>query len=93
LPASIAAIVSYFSEEATRGTWKPVMLNGSDWPSPAATLSAVEYEIKEVLASAGVHISISAGPRMSMSVYANYCILFVTCLYYDHITFYVSLNS
>ncbi|TVU18704.1 hypothetical protein EJB05_34815, partial [Eragrostis curvula] len=48
LPASLAAIVSYFSAEITRGIWKPVMLNGSDWPSPAATLPAVESEIKEV---------------------------------------------
>ncbi|GJN14042.1 hypothetical protein PR202_gb00817 [Eleusine coracana subsp. coracana] len=64
LPASLAAIVSYFSEEITRGTWKPVMLNGLDWPSPAATLPAVESQIKEVLASAGVHISISGQPRM-----------------------------
>ncbi|KAF0927619.1 hypothetical protein E2562_035227 [Oryza meyeriana var. granulata] len=58
LPASVAAIVSYFSAEITRGIWKPVMLNGTDWPSPAATLSAVESDIKEALASAGVHVNI-----------------------------------
>jgi hypothetical protein len=68
LPASLAAIVSYFSAEVTRGIWKPVMLNGMDWPSPAATLPVVESETKEVLAFAGVHINICPRPRMSMLV-------------------------
>ncbi|KAL6619463.1 hypothetical protein ACP70R_034602 [Stipagrostis hirtigluma subsp. patula] len=66
LPASLAAIVSYFSAEITRGIWKPVMLNGTDWPSPSATLLSVESEIQEVLAFAGVHISISPRPRSVM---------------------------
>ncbi|XP_051179961.1 mediator of RNA polymerase II transcription subunit 33A isoform X3 [Lolium perenne] len=66
LPASVAAIVSFFSAEITRGLWKPVMLNGTDWPSPAATLMEVESDIKEVLASAGVHINISPQPRPVM---------------------------
>ncbi|KAK8458079.1 hypothetical protein SEVIR_3G299000v4 [Setaria viridis] len=66
LPASLAAIVSYFSAEITRGIWKPVMLNGTDWPSPAATLPVVESEINEVLASAGVNINISSQPRSVM---------------------------
>ncbi|CAM0957186.1 unnamed protein product [Alopecurus aequalis] len=66
LPASLAAIVSFFSAEITRGIWKPVMLNGTDWPSPAATLLAVESDIKEVLASAGVHINISPQSRSIM---------------------------
>jgi hypothetical protein len=68
LPASLAAIVSYFSAEVTSGIWKPVMLNGMDWPSPAATLPVVESEIKEALAFAGVHINICPRPRMLMSV-------------------------
>ncbi|XP_072997248.1 mediator of RNA polymerase II transcription subunit 33A-like [Typha latifolia] len=62
LPASLATIVSYFSAEITRGIWKPVPMNGTDWPSPAATLLSIESEIKEVLASAGVHIH-SCYPR------------------------------
>ncbi|CAL4899961.1 unnamed protein product [Urochloa decumbens] len=66
LPASLAAIVSYFSAEITRGIWKPVMLNGTDWPSPAATLPVVESEINEILASAGVDINISSRPRSVM---------------------------
>jgi len=66
LPASLAAIVSYFSAEITRGIWKPVMLNGTDWPSPAATLPVVESEINEVLALAGVNINISSRPRSVM---------------------------
>ncbi|CAN6328728.1 unnamed protein product [Urochloa humidicola] len=66
LPASLAAIVSYFSAEITRGIWKPVMLNGTDWPSPAATLPIVESEINEVLTSAGVNINISSRPRSVM---------------------------
>jgi hypothetical protein len=56
LPASLAAIVSYFTAEVTRGVWKPVSMNGTDWPSPAANLQNVEAEIKEVLAATGVHV-------------------------------------
>ncbi|XP_015897774.3 mediator of RNA polymerase II transcription subunit 33A [Ziziphus jujuba] len=55
LPASLVAIISYFSAEVTRGIWKPVPMNGSDWPSPAAILQSVESEIKEILADVGVN--------------------------------------
>lgn len=55
LPASLVAIVSYFSAEITRGIWKPVSMNGIDWPSPAANLLAIESEIQEILASAGIN--------------------------------------
>ncbi|KAG9154144.1 hypothetical protein Leryth_000609 [Lithospermum erythrorhizon] len=56
LPASLAAIVSYFSAEVTRGLWKPALMNGSDWPSPAANLSMVEQQIKKILAATGVDV-------------------------------------
>ncbi|KAG1338909.1 mediator of RNA polymerase II transcription subunit 33A-like [Cocos nucifera] len=62
MPASLATIVSYFSAEITRGIWKLVPMNGTDWPSPGANLLSVESEIKEILASAGVHIA-SCYPR------------------------------
>lgn len=81
LPASVAVIVSYFSAEITRGLWKPVMLNGTDWPSPAATLLAVESDIEEALASAGVHINISPRTRKFMSFYTNDSFLFATTSY------------
>ncbi|CAA6654567.1 unnamed protein product [Spirodela intermedia] len=55
-PASLATIISYFSSEITRGIWKPVEMNGIDWPSPVANLISIEAEIKDVLASAGVHV-------------------------------------
>lgn len=55
LPASLATIVSYFFAEITRGIWKPVSMNGTDWPSPAANLLLMESEIQEILASAGVN--------------------------------------
>ncbi|KAL6988249.1 hypothetical protein U1Q18_013997 [Sarracenia purpurea var. burkii] len=55
LPASLAAIISYFSAEITRGVWKSVSMNGMDWPSPAANLTLVESEIKEILDAAGVN--------------------------------------
>lgn len=55
LPASLAAVISYFSAEVTRGIWKPVSMNGSDWPSPAAILLSVESEMKEILADVGVN--------------------------------------
>lgn len=58
LPASLASIISYLSAEVTRGIWKPVPMNGTDWPSPAAALPSVESEMKEILASVGVHIPI-----------------------------------
>ncbi|XP_052161904.1 mediator of RNA polymerase II transcription subunit 33A-like [Oryza glaberrima] len=62
LPASIAAIVSYFLAEITRGIWKMVPMNGTEWPSPGASLHSIEAEIKEILASAGIQIP-SCYPR------------------------------
>ncbi|KAL0414610.1 UNVERIFIED_CONTAM: Mediator of RNA polymerase II transcription subunitA [Sesamum radiatum] len=56
LPATLATIVSYFSAEVTRGVWKSVFMNGTDWPSPAANLSNVEGQIKKILAATGVDI-------------------------------------
>ncbi|KAL8515393.1 hypothetical protein ACS0TY_014193 [Phlomoides rotata] len=56
LPATLATIVSYFSAEVTRGVWKSVFMNGTDWPSPAANLSNVEEQIKKILAATGVDI-------------------------------------
>ncbi|KDP40093.1 hypothetical protein JCGZ_02091 [Jatropha curcas] len=62
LPASLATIVSYFSAEVSRGVWKPVFMNGTDWPSPAANLSNVEEKIKKILAGTGVDVpSLAAG--------------------------------
>ncbi|XP_038693797.1 mediator of RNA polymerase II transcription subunit 33A-like isoform X2 [Tripterygium wilfordii] len=56
LPASVAAIISYFTAEVTRGVWKPVTMNGIDWPSPANVLPILESDMKEILAAAGVNI-------------------------------------
>ncbi|XP_051127540.1 mediator of RNA polymerase II transcription subunit 33A-like isoform X2 [Andrographis paniculata] len=62
LPATLATIVSYFSAEVTRGVWKSVYMNGTDWPSPAANLSNVEEQIKKILATTGVDVpSLAAG--------------------------------
>ncbi|XP_057956822.1 mediator of RNA polymerase II transcription subunit 33A [Malania oleifera] len=62
LPASLATIVSYFSAEVTRGVWRPVFMNGTDWPSPAANLSNVEEQIKKIVAATGVDVpSLAAG--------------------------------
>lgn len=48
--------MSYFSAEVTRGIWKPVFMNGTDWPSPAANLSTVEQQIKKNIAAIGVDV-------------------------------------
>ncbi|KAI4317736.1 hypothetical protein L6164_025583 [Bauhinia variegata] len=56
LPASLATIVSYFSAEVSRGVWKPVFMNGTDWPSPAANLLNVEEQMRKILAATGVDI-------------------------------------
>lgn len=65
LPASLAPIVSYFSSEVSRGVWKPVFMNGMDWPSPAANLSKVEEYIEKILATTGVDIpSLAPGKTM-----------------------------
>lgn len=74
LPASLAVMVTYFSAEITRGIWKPVAMNGTDWPSPAATLHSVESEIKEILASAGVCVN-SCYPRMFEIVHFTFVLL------------------
>ncbi|KAJ3684234.1 hypothetical protein LUZ61_013398 [Rhynchospora tenuis] len=55
-PASIATIIRYFKAEITRGTWKSVPMNGTDWPSPGEALYSLELEVKEVLERVGVHI-------------------------------------
>lgn len=62
LPASMATIVSYLSAETTRGLWKPASMNGTDWPSPAASLAMVEQNMNKILSSTGVDVpSLSAG--------------------------------
>lgn len=55
LPATLAAVISFFAAEVTRGIWKPVPMNGSDWPSPAPILPSVESEMKDILADVGVN--------------------------------------
>ena len=72
LPASLAAIISYFSAEVTRGIWKPVQMNGKDWPSPAAILPSVESEIKAILAAVGVDVPSCSNGRLHLFIY-NYC--------------------
>lgn len=57
LPASLATVISYFTAEITRGIWKPVAMNGTDWPSPAGSLLSVDNEIREILVAAGVTVS------------------------------------
>ncbi|KAJ0699236.1 putative mediator of RNA polymerase II transcription subunit 33A/B [Helianthus annuus] len=62
LPASMATVVSYLSAETTRGLWKPASMNGTDWPSPAASLAMVENNINKILSATGVDVpSLSAG--------------------------------
>ncbi|MED6194755.1 hypothetical protein PIB30_031508 [Stylosanthes scabra] len=56
LPACLTAIMDYFTSEVTRGVWKPVPMNGTDWPSPAAVLPSIESEIKTILTSVGVDV-------------------------------------
>ena len=68
LPASLAAIISYFSAEVTRGIWKSVPMNGRDWPSPAPLLRSVESEVKEILAAVGVSMP-SCIPSCTSGIY------------------------
>ncbi|KAI4324560.1 hypothetical protein MLD38_030039 [Melastoma candidum] len=56
LPATLATIITYFSAEVTRGVWKPVPMNGMDWPSPSQVLESVESEVRETVAAAGVNV-------------------------------------
>lgn len=74
LPASLATIITYFSAEVTRGLWKPVPMNGTDWPSPAANLTSVESEMKEVLAAAGVNVPTASSGRFQNLFYPA-CVL------------------
>ena len=55
-PASLSGITSYLEAEVTRGLWKPVPMNGKDWPSPAANLLSIEAEIRDLLAALGVNV-------------------------------------
>ena len=58
----MATIVSYLSAETTRGLWKPISMNGTDWPSPAASLAMLENQINKILSATGVDVpSLTAG--------------------------------
>ena len=70
LPAFLATIVSYFYAEVSRGVWKPVFMNGTDWPSPATNLSNVEEKIKKILAATGVDI-----PSLVSGIFCCYYII------------------
>lgn len=84
LPASLAAIISYFSAEITRGIWKSVPMNGIDWPSPAPILPSVQSEIKEILAAVGVSIP---------SYFSGRCFPFFSSLSYEpSYCLYISLD-
>ena len=83
LPATLAVIISYFSAEVTRGIWKPVPMNGIEWPSPAPVLKQVESEIKAILAASGVDMP-SCLPSFSSGTYfhsPNFFALIVHTLY------------
>ncbi|KAF5452447.1 hypothetical protein F2P56_027443 [Juglans regia] len=56
LPASLASITSYLSAEVTRGVWKSVSMNGTDWPSPDANLSNFVEGMKKIVAFAGLDV-------------------------------------
>lgn len=71
LPATLATIVSYFSAEVTRGVWKSVFMNGTDWPSPAANLASVEEQIKKILAATGVDIPSLAAAGITKYLIVN----------------------
>lgn len=95
LPASLATIVSYLSAEVTRGVWKPVFMNGTDWPSPAANLLYVEEHIKKILAATGVDIpSLAAGlsalPKLKVLIVPlATCSISVLCI---HISLFTAPN-
>lgn len=44
-------------------------MNGTDWPSPAANLVAVETEIKDILSSAGVNAPSSLSGKLIEFLY------------------------
>ena len=69
LPASLATIISYFSAEVTRGIWKVVPMNGTDWPSPAANLATVEQQIKKILAGTGVDVPSLAAAGLFLTLF------------------------
>lgn len=75
LPASLATIISYLSAETTRGIWKPVLMNGIDWPSPGLNLVSFVSEIDEILKTVGVHLA------------GSYAGTFVALLFTEHIYF------
>ncbi|XP_042476900.1 mediator of RNA polymerase II transcription subunit 33A-like [Macadamia integrifolia] len=92
LPASLAAIISYFSAEITRGIWKPVSMNGVEWPSPAANLLLIESEIKEILAAAGVDApSCSAGTFYCAFVLSSFICFRMFVSFTDHLIHKVEL--
>lgn len=74
LPASLASITSYLSAEVTRGVWKSVSMNGTDWPSPDANLSNFVEGMKKIVAFAGLDV-----PSVTSGSFYHYILLHV-CL-------------
>lgn len=48
-------------------------MNGIDWPSPTQNIQSVEYEIKEILASAGVNTPSYPSGRQSCFTSCQNC--------------------
>ncbi|KAL3647906.1 hypothetical protein CASFOL_008874 [Castilleja foliolosa] len=85
LPASLATIISYFSAEVSRGLWKPAVMNGIDWPSPAANLSMIEEQMEKVLAAAGVNVpSFSTGASSSTTLPLSLAAFLSLTITYKH---------
>lgn len=77
LPASLATIISYLSAETTRGIWKPVLMDGIDWPSPALNLVSFESEIEEILKTVGVHLPGTYAGNLLALLFTEHLILFL----------------
>ena len=75
----MASIVSYFSSEVCRGVWKPVSMNGTDWPSPDANLSDVEEQIKKVVAATGVDVPSIASGSFYHNIHMHILVFVVVC--------------
>eukprot|EP00850_Spirogloea_muscicola_P002436 SM000009S23565 [mRNA] locus=s9:764498:771082:- [translate_table: standard] len=54
VPASIVPLANFLAAESMRGCWRVAAMNGSEWPTPASNLTAVEAEIQAALTDTGV---------------------------------------
>lgn len=71
LPAAAVPLSRFFTAEVVRWAWPAAVLNGTEWPSPASRLPAMEADITALLRQAAVGGPAEAGATPSGASWGN----------------------